>query len=121
MRFEPYWESKASRKRTPDDGFPLRGKVVGNPSSSKSTWTGTQDEFASTADVSRATFNTLPVEHRRGWSGGLEGNAGGRKPNHHLEREIDSIGFMVITGCDEVLVGPERVVSARASCRTGTS
>jgi hypothetical protein len=67
-----------------------------------------QDEFTSTTNAPRAMFTSHP------WS---IGGGGAAELKERLDSEsklslrnlIDSIGFMVITGCDDVLVAPKRV------------
>ena len=56
-------------------------------------WPGTQDEFTSTADVSRATFNTHPWSIGGGGAADLKETLEAESKSS-LGSEIDSIGFM---------------------------
>jgi hypothetical protein len=69
--------------------------------------------FVSTADIPRPTFDVHP------WSIGGGGAAELRQSLESVSKSklgcvIESIGFMVITGCDDVVVGPTRMFSRLA-------
>ena len=73
---------------------------------------GSQDEFTSTADVPRTTFNIHPWSIGGGGASNLkediEENAG-----HDLAESAESIGIVCFTLADDVYIIPQRIASLR--------